>query len=59
MRFMCDLEISTEQYNKFKEWYLGKYPNFKGTIRRSATEFGVAEIIDENQDLRRYRFSRI
>ena len=56
---MCDLEISTEAYEKFKKWFSKNYPNFKGTIRRSAKEFGVAEIIDEKQNLREYRFCRI
>jgi len=59
MRFMCDLEMSTKIYEKFKEWYFKEHPDFKGTIRRSVKEFGIAEIIDENQNLREYRFCRI
>ena len=57
MRFICDLEISTKVYKKFKEWYLKDHPNH--TVRRSVREFGIAEIIDENQKLREYRFMRI
>ena len=59
MRFICDLEISTKVYEKFKEWFLKKHPDFKGIIRRSAKEFGIAEIIDEKQNLREYRFMGI
>lgn len=59
MRFICDLEISAKTYKKFKEWYLKEYPDFRGIIRRSVKEFGIAEIIDENQNLSEYRFMRI
>lgn len=59
MRFVCDLEISTRVYNEFKEWYPKTYPDFTGTIHRSAKELGVAEIIDEEHGLREYRFMRI
>ena len=59
MRFICDLEISAKVYEKFKEWYLKEHPDFKGTIRRSVKELGIADIIDENQNLKEYRFCRI
>ena len=59
MNFACDLEISTKIYEKFKEWYLKKHLDFKGIVRRSARQLGVAEIIDEDQNLKSYRFMRI
>lgn len=59
MRFICELEISTKVYEKFRKWYFKAHPGFIGTIRRSVKELGVAEIIDEEHGLREYRFMRV
>ena len=55
MLFLSDVEISKEVFKKFVVWYRKNY-NFSGIIRRSARSLGIAEIIDEDQNLIEYRF---
>ena len=54
-KFLCDIKIDDEEFNRFKTWHQEKYPGFKGTIRKS-TEMGVADIID-GSNLKRFRYA--
>lgn len=58
MYFFCDEEIADEQFEVFKRWYLKENPSFKGEIRRSAESLFIAEIVDEKQNMKRFRFMR-
>ena len=56
---LCDTDIAYDVFCKFKDWYFKTNPNFKGIVRWSAKSLGIAEIIDENQNLKEFRFMRI
>lgn len=56
---LCDIAAGQKLFDVFKKSYLEKYPDFKGIIRWSAYDYGVAEIIDENHNLRAFRFARL
>lgn len=57
-RFLCDVEIAREQFEKFVQWYKKQYPDFAGYIRRVVWDSGVAEIID-GDDIKTFRFIRL
>jgi len=52
--FQCDIQISRRCFDHFKEQYLAKYPDFKGTIRQSDQNLWIAEVIDESDNLKTY-----
>jgi hypothetical protein len=58
MYLQCDVDTSKEQFERFEKWYFANHPEFKGTIRRAADSLYIAEIIDENQKMRRFRFMK-
>lgn len=51
---MADGKISERCFEYFKKQYMEKYPDFKGTIRRAARSFWVADVIDEEDNLTEY-----
>ena len=58
MFFQCEVDISAEVFEQFTAWHKKTYPDFKGTIRRSAESLFIAEIIDEDQNLTHFRFMK-
>jgi hypothetical protein len=57
MIFDCDIKLSEETFKKFEIWYRENNSEFTGTIRRAAESLWIADIIDSDQNLRKYRFA--
>jgi len=55
---LCDVNIAYDLFCNFKDWYFKTYPDFEGIVRWSAKNLWIAEIIDRNQNLKKFRFAR-
>lgn len=55
---LCDVNIAYDLFCNFKDWYFKTYPDFEGIVRWSAKNLWIAEIIDRNQNLKKFRFAK-